>query len=140
MSTIERNSNPNSGLRLIYPLSRRKADALPHVAVAPTLKQAARNAGVSYSTLRRWMDDADFRAELERVKEAASALMRAKLQELALKSAANLDEFLNSDNDAIRLRATRIALDVAIGLERDQDIRKRIAHLNRAFAMLRGNR
>ena len=140
MSTIERNSNPNSSLRLIYPLSRRKADALPHVAVAPTLKQAARNAGVSYATLRRWMDDADFRAELERVKEAASALMRAKLQELALKSAANLDEFLNSDNDAIRLRATRIALDVAIGLELDQDIRKRIAHLNRAFAMLRGNR
>ena len=44
MSTIERNSNPNSSLRLIYPLSRRKADALPHVAVAPTLKQAALNA------------------------------------------------------------------------------------------------
>ena len=140
MSTIERNSNANGPLRLIYPLSRRKADALPHVAAAPTLKQAARDAGVSYATLRRWMDDADFRAELERVREAAAAIMRAKLQDLALKSAANLEDFLNSDNEAIRLRATRIALDAAMNLERDQDIRKRIVHLNRAFAMLRGNR
>lgn len=140
MSTIERNSAANGSLRLIYPLSRRKAEALPHVAAAPTLKQGARDAGVSYSTLRRWLEDGEFRAELERVKEAAAALMRVKLQELALKSAANLEEFLNSDNDAIRLRATRIALDVAVSLERDQDIRKRILHLNRAFAMLRGNR
>ena len=137
MSTIERNSGAKP---LVYPLSKRQADALPHVALAPTLKQAARNAGVSYATIRRWMDDLGFRSELERVKEAAAAVMRAKLQELALKSAANLDEFLDSDNDALRLRATAIAIEAAAKAERDQEIRKRLIHLNRAFAMIRNIR
>ena len=140
MSTIERYPGAPSAARLVYPLSRRQADALPHVALAPTLKQAARNADVSYSTIRRWMADTYFRSELERVKEAAAAVMRVKLQELALKSAANLDELLDSDNDAIRLRATAIALETAAKAERDQETRKHAARLNRAYEMIRSAR
>ncbi len=121
------------------PLTPRQTNALPRIVAAPTLRQAADEAGVGYRTILRWMRDPVFRAELDRVREAAASVAYAKLQELALTSAANLEESLNSPDESIRLRASRLVFDLAIKAEGNHELRKRIDLLNNAFSMLKAN-
>ena len=120
------------------PLTPRQNAAIPLVVAAPSLRQAARDVGVARSTILRWMQDPVFRAELDRAREAAASVAYAKLQQLTLTAAANLEEALNSPDPAERSRATRLALDVAIKAETNHDLRKRIDLLNGALRMLKG--
>ena len=118
-------------------LTPRQTSAIPHIAAAPSLRQGARDAGIGYTTIVRWMRDPLFRAELDRARDAIASVAYAKLQGLTLAAVGNLEEFLNSPNDALRLRASRIALDVALRAEGYHDIRKRIDLLNAAFQTLK---
>ena len=118
-------------------LTPRQTGAIPHIVAAPSLRQAARDVGVARSTILRWMRDPAFRAQLDHVREAAASVAYAKLQELVLTGAANLEEFLNSDDSALRLRATRLAFDIALKAELNHDLRKRIDLVNGAFHLLR---
>ena len=121
-------------------LTPRQTGALPRIVAAPTLRQAADDAGVGYRTILRWMQNPAFRAELDRAREAAASVAYAKLQELTLTSAANIEEFLNSPNDAIRLQASRFAFDLAIKAELNHDLRKRVDLLNGALRVLKAMR
>ena len=133
MSTFEHIPNDDA-------LTPQQTGVIPYIVAAPSIRRAARNAGVGYSTIRRWMQDPLFRAELDRAREAAASVAYAKLQELTLLSAANIEEFLNSPNDAIRLQASRFAFDLAIKAELNHDLRKRVDLLNGALRVLKAMR
>ncbi len=120
-------------------LTPRQTGAIPHIVAAPSLRQAARDVGVARSTILRWMQDPDFRAELDRAREAAASVAYAKLQQLTLTAVVNLEESLNSPDPAERRRATRLALNIALKAELNHDLRKRIDLLNGAFSMLKAN-
>ena len=121
-------------------LTPRQAGALPHIVAAPSLRQGARAAGLSYTTVARWMQDPRFRAEVEHARQAVSSVVYTKLQELLLLGAANLEEFLTSDDRQTRLRATRIAFDIALKAELNHDLRKRLDYLNKAFKLIKETR
>ena len=121
-------------------LTPRQAGALPHIVAAPSLRQGARAAGLSYTTVARWMQDPRFRAEVEHARQALSSVVYAKLQELLLLGAANLEEFLSADDRPTRLRATRIAFDIALKAELNHDLRKRLDYLNKAFKLIKESR
>ena len=53
-------------------LSRRQTLALPILAAAPNLTQAAKDAGISEATLRRWRRDEHFRTEMDRLTHTRS--------------------------------------------------------------------
>ena len=95
------------------PLSRRQETALPHIIAAPTLAQAARSAGISQATLRRWLTDDAFRQELTRQRQQTAALARQELQGLMLRSIAVIAEALNAPDITTRRRAARCALSLA---------------------------
>ena len=67
-------------------LSLRQQTALPVIAASRTLTQAANDANINRTTLRRWMEDDKFREELVRLREEAAELARSELQELMLHS------------------------------------------------------
>ena len=121
-------------------LTPRQAGALPHIVAAPSLRKGARAAGLSYTTVARWMQDPRFRAEVEHARQALSTVVYAKLQELLLLGAANLEEFLSADDRPTRLRATRIAFDIALKAELNHDLRKRLDHLSRTLKMIKETR
>ncbi len=50
----------------ISELTFRQQAALPRIALAQSLAQAARDTGVAERTLRRWLEDPSFRQELDR--------------------------------------------------------------------------
>ena len=121
-------------------LTPRQAGALPHIVAAPSLRQGARAAGIGYTTIARWMQDPRFRAEVERARQAVSSVVHARLQELLLLGAANLEEFLTADDMPTRLRATRIAFDIALKAELNSDLRKRLDYLSRTLRMIKETR
>ena len=121
-------------------LTPRQAGALPHIIAAPSLREGARAAGLSYTTVSRWMHDPRFRAEVEHARQAISSVVYARLQELLLLGAANLEEFLTSDDLRVRLRATRIAFDIALKAELNHDLRKRLDQLSRTLKMIKETR
>ena len=53
-------------------LTHRQQAVLPVMAAAPSLAEAARISGFNERTLRRWLDDDDFRAELTRLRQESA--------------------------------------------------------------------
>ena len=66
-------------------LSSRRLQALPIIAAAPTLAQAARSSGIGEGTPYRWLQDRRFRHELTRLREDTADLARYELPGLMLR-------------------------------------------------------
>lgn len=101
-----------------------------------TYAEAAAAAGTSLPTLYRWMNDPQFRAELD-AREAAmiDAAQRAvlRLQENAIATIAGI--LANAGESAsVRLAAAKTALDYSIRLRELAAIERRLAALERAQA------
>ena len=88
-------------------LSLRQRLVLPTLAIAPAMTEAARQAGVSRSSLHRWLQNENFRNELhERTAEAAE-LTRHELESLTRKSCNTLTQLMEDPDPVVRLRAAR---------------------------------
>ena len=88
---------------------------MPIIALSPSIAQAARDTGVSESTLRRWLDDPEFQEQLSRLHQASYDLARKQLQALmphALSIIAR--EAIENPDPAIRIRAARYTMDYAV--------------------------
>ena len=66
-------------------LSSRRQQALPIIAAAPTLAQAARSSGIGQGTPYRWLQDNRFRHELTRLRPNTAGLARYELRGLMLR-------------------------------------------------------
>lgn len=95
------------------PLTFRQQSALPTIAASPTIAQAARTSGIGETTLRRWLEDDDFRSELVRLRQGSAELARHELQGLMLRSVSVLAEAMDDPDKVLRLRAARYVLSFA---------------------------
>ena len=105
-------------------LTRRQVLALPTLAVAPNLTQAARDAGISESTLRRWLQEEHFRAELDRLTHEIAETTRQGLKDLMLQSFSVIKELMEDPDPTVRLRAARAAVILGIQVCKVEDLRQ----------------
>ena len=115
-------------------MTAKQNKALAALITAPTVAAAAEQAGIGYTTLRRWIktDDA-FRHEYERelaglVTEAATRAKQAMSPALAV-----LREIVEDEDGpaAVRVSAARSLLEYGMKLVETEDILKRLAELER---------
>ena len=116
-------------------LTFRQQSVLSIIATAPTVAQAARKAGVGESTLYRWLEDDEFRAELTRIREASANLARQELQGLMLRSVTVLAEAMDDPDKTVRLRAARYAMSFAGRISEVEKLRKEIQEVEAALPM-----
>ena len=64
----------------ISALAFRQQAALPIIALAPSIAQAARDSGIAESTLRCWLQDPGFREELTKLRQESAELARQEFQ------------------------------------------------------------
>ncbi|MYC36033.1 MAG: hypothetical protein F4X66_03860 [Chloroflexi bacterium] len=95
-------------------LSRRQMLALPIIAAAPNLTQAAKDAGISEATLRRWRREEGFRAELDRLTAEIADTTRQELKSITLQGFRVIRELMQDPDPDVRLRAARAAIIVGI--------------------------
>ena len=118
-------------------LTRKQELALPHIVATQSIREGARAARISRATLKRWMDDPAFRAELEDQRKAAVALARNEFQALALRSIQTLAELIEHPDPRIRLSAARTTVQTAIKTGEIQDIRQRTEIIADALEFLK---
>ena len=114
-------------------LAHRQQAVLPVMAAAPSLAEAARVSGFSERTLRRWLEDDNFRDELTRLRQESANLARQELQGLMLRSVSVLAEAMDDPDAAVRLRAARYALSFAIQVCEAEKLRADIQALEDAL-------
>ena len=121
-------------------LTTRQLAALHYLVASPLPSEAARLANISRATLWRWMNDDDFRQELDSLRDKAADLARAELKGLMLKGIVFLAGALEDADPGIRLRASRAALSLGLRASDLENIQRRIGLLDDAMALRKSNR
>jgi len=116
-------------------LTVNQLQALPYIVAAPSLSEAAKLAEVGRTTLYRWLEDDDFRNELERLRSEATDLAHCELKGLMLKAVQVLGEAMEDPNANVRLRAAHITLSVAFKANELKEIQQRLQLLDDALPL-----
>ena len=115
-------------------LTFRQQAALPTIALARSLAQAARDTGVAEHTLRRWLEDPSFRQELDRLRQESYDLARQQAQAAMPMCLSILaDAALESPDPALRVRAARYLLSYGVKFVEADNLRERLKSVEDAF-------
>lgn len=110
-------------------LNKKKETALQAILDSTTLKDAASKAGISRTTLYRYMnEDDEFKAALAAEMGCLLSNATEALQKAMLPATGALYRMVNGDDppDANKISACRAVLDYALKLTETQDIIKRL--------------
>ena len=86
-------------------------------------------------TLYRWIEDDEFRRELERQRSEALELAHVELKGLMFKATQVVGEAMDDDNPFLRLRAAQIALTVGLRATEVKELQRRIELLEDALPL-----
>lgn len=118
-------------------LTPRQHKAIAALLEAPTITAAAQAAGVARVTLYEWLKQGPFRGALE---TARASLYRAGMDTLkgaAEKAAGRLIELLDSRNENTRRLTAHEILTLAIRIDENQTLEKRLTALEQALEAAR---
>ena len=116
---------------------RRNADhqLLLALACGVTVENAARQAGISPSTVYRRLADADFRRRLQALQRDMVSRTAGTLTAAASEAVRTLLELQKSSaSDAVRLGAARAVLEMGMKIRESADLEERLAALEKAAA------
>ena len=102
-------------------LTRRQILVLPVLAIAPNITAAAREVGISDSTLHRWRKNEHFQAELDRLTAEAAERTRQQLENLTVQSTQVLSDLMEDPDPMVRLQAARTATILGIQVNQRRD-------------------
>lgn len=112
-------------------LSAKKKRAVQLLAGGMTGRAVADAIGMNETSVSRWKKEPEFRDALRAAEEEKLQLLTNKVNELMLRSAGVLDEFLEDDEKRYRLRAAAVALANGPKLREHAELSERIAQLER---------
>jgi hypothetical protein len=111
-------------------VSGKKRDALVLALLCcPSLKAAAKRAGVAYSTAKRWWGEPEFQAEYGRARRAALVRALGTLQGRCGKAVRALTQELTGARAGDRIRAATAVLDYAVQADAVIDLAGKVADL-----------
>ena len=126
---MERNVTENSS-----ELTDRQLLALPYLTVSKSQSEAVENAGISRTTLHRWMNEPGFREAYERQRNQAYALATTEFKALLLKAAVVMAERMESDDPEERARASRDLMRYGSKVADSEANRQVVERLNRIIS------
>ena len=125
-----------TGRQKISVLSSRQQGALPVIAAAPSIAQAARDCRLSESTIRRWLRDPVFAEELDLLRQEYAGQVSQQCLGLLLRGMNVLAEAMDDPDRALRLRATRYAMTFAVHLHESMKLNADIREMRDSFDSL----
>ena len=125
--------NGNERILEISELTFRQQSVLPVLAVSRSIAQAARDAGVAESTLRRWLSEPSFREQLDDLRKESHDLARHQAQAVLPACLAVVAETaLESQDPALRFRAARFLITYASDIGEVDDLRAEVEDLRQS--------
>lgn len=118
-----------------FRLNRRQQAALPAVALAPTITQAATDSGVSQRTLYRWFRDPDFREAVSNFLHECANLASQQFQGQTLLAASVFAEFMKdaAADPALRLRAAHYSTSYALRIRQADQLASDVRDIKEAL-------
>ena len=120
----------------LTPLQRK---AVPAVVTTKTAREAAEKAGCSESSIYKWLQEADFKAEVVTYETVIRDAIRYQLADGAREAADVIRDVMTGeirDEDdlkaSVRLRAALGWLDLVIRTQTDTEIERRLTELEKA--------
>lgn len=109
----------------------RKGEAalLAALAAGATVRDAARQAGISERTASRCMEDPGFRQRVQEAKAEIVARAASQLADAATDAAKTLRDLLEAEADSIKLGAARAILELGTKLRESVELEQRLAAL-----------
>ena len=86
-------------------LSHKQLSALSHIALSGSISEGARQAGVSRSSIYRWLNDPTIRRELDTLREEIADIARTKLHHMTLEALQVIESSLHDESQRARFRA-----------------------------------
>ena len=116
--------------------TRRHEAALVALLSEPTMEAAANKAGVSISTLSRWMEIPEFQEKYRQARRDSVSTATCALQRHAAGAVATLAAVMGDIEapPAVRVSAARAVLELAYRAVEVEDIMERLARLEQARA------
>ena len=108
---------------------------LPFLVATHSRSEAAKLAEVGRTTLYRWMEDYEFRRELERLRTEALDLAYTELKGLMFKATLVVGEAMDDNNPFVRLRAAHIALSMGQKMVETKELQRRVELLEDALPL-----
>ena len=130
---MKRDKMRQNEIEIPAPLTQNQLAAIPFLASSPTVSEAAKRIDITRATIYRWMEDDEFRAELQHQRNEAAHLARAELKGLMLKSICVFADAMEDPNPQIRLKAARDSAYIAIKIDENETLRNRIDRLDDAI-------
>lgn len=113
-------------------LPRRQERAVAALLTAPSIRQAADQAGVADATLRRWLRDPDFAGAYREARHGVVEAAHVALVTAVEEAVAALRRNLSCGNPGVEVRAAVAVLDQASRAQELLDIVGRVERLERA--------
>jgi hypothetical protein len=111
---------------------RREDAAIAALLAEPTIEAAATRAGISESTLLRWLQDSAFSAEYRAARRAVVESAIGRLQQAATQAVDALTRNLTCGTSAVEVGAAKAVLDQALKAVELMDLVERVAALEQA--------
>ncbi|MFE3940590.1 hypothetical protein ACFXPV_01710 [Streptomyces sp. NPDC059118] len=117
--------------------SKNRPAAVVALARGNTAEQAAREAGVSGRTIRRWMEEPEFGRQVMATRTELLQLAVGQLAAASTKAVATLVDALDNEKGQARVQAARVLLDAVPALRESLDLEQRLAALEAAGGVTR---
>lgn len=121
-------------------LPLKQEETIVALLASPTIEQAAKKVGVAPSTLFRWMQDEEFKANYRVAKTACVFQAIAHLQNATLGAVDTLRDIMLDEGKppATRVVAAKIVLETSIKAVEIEDLAARVEQLEKALNHLSG--
>jgi hypothetical protein len=106
-----------------------RARAVEALLVAPTLKSAARRAGIGKRTLQTWLTEPEFQKALAEARQAYLGHALSRLQAASGEAVTALRKGVKSTDSTVSVRAAIALIDRALKAAEHQDVKDRLAAL-----------
>ena len=116
-------------------ISERQRAAMPYLMMAPSVSEGARRAGVSRATIHRWLEEPKFKAALDKERGEVMDYVLSSVERLAADSLIVIGKAMQSNNLAMQLRASRMALEYCHKFSDTERLNERVEKLENALAL-----
>jgi hypothetical protein len=116
-------------------LTKRQVQVIASIVNSPTILDAARKVRTSRSTIYRWLGKDAFRQELRRQRKIIADAALDTIQYHIEQAVNTLAGLLGSDSDAVRRRAARDILEMALRVKEHHDFDDRIKSIEQQLEL-----
>ena len=110
------------------------------IASGSTIVEAAERAGISERTVRRRLDDPDYRMEISHLRSKLLDAAVGKLVAATTEAASTMQALLEADSEHVRLGAAKAILEFGLSLQEALETQTRITTLEELYVERRQQR